>query len=442
MTFRCKKLLMLAVVLVIVLFAVKPLPAAYRITLQPSISVSEEYTNNFDLTEEDKESEWITTISPSLALNVLGKTEGLNLNYTPGFSLYAKNEEDSTIRHSASLGAWKQLSKHLRLSIDNSYTRTEEPYETVTIPLSPEEVQGLEPEDYTIRRDRDPHSSYNGRLNLDYQFGKKDNLGFSYRFRRTWDENPGIEDSIEHSPEANLSYWLTPHWGTEYSVGYTRGEFTEDTDTFDEWTLGYKLIHNFNRFWDGFFEYKHTFMNYQGETEDYQVFDPSLGINWRFAKDGSLSLSLGYYVQDKEDSDNESNLSVSGDLSKGFDISRRTSFRITGGSGYEQSYFGAENLGFTVYYEGQGRLTHALTKHLNSDLSVSYRRNEYKDEEPERDDNIWSFEGGLTWQFIERASLSLTDTYRVVDSNQEGEDYEENKVMLSITYTPKPYLFK
>jgi uncharacterized protein (PEP-CTERM system associated) len=87
-------------------------------------------------------------------------------------------------------------------------------------------------------------------------------------------------------------------------------------------------------------------------------------------------------------------------------------------------------------------LTHALTKRLSADLSIDYRRNEYKDEEPEREDDTWTMQGGLNWQFLERMSLSLKDTYRIVDSNLEEEDYKENKVILSLTYTPKPYLFK
>ena len=431
--------------LTFVLSAFWPAQAAYRTTLQPSISVTEEYTDNVNLLpEEFEESEWITVVSPSLALQVQGKTQGLNLSYTPGFTYYAENNEDSTIRHSASLDAWKQLTKHLDLNINNSYSKTEQPYSADTLALSTEEEERFRERyaDYTRRQDREPHSSLTSHVSLGYQFGQKDSADLGYRYRRHWEETQDSEDSTEHSPYLNVSYWIAPHWGTEYSLEYTRGEFSGDTDTFDEWTGSVSLIRNLNRFWDAHVSYTHTIMDYHGETEDYQIYDPAAGLSWRFAPDGSVSLSLGYYIQDNEETENDSDLSFSGDINKGFDLSQRTSFRISGGSGYEQTYFGAENLGFTIYYQAQGRLTHALTRHLQSDVSVNFRRNEYQDEDPERDDNLWTFQSGLDWQFMERASLSLNYTYRISESSQDENDYDENKVMLSLTYSPKPYMFK
>ncbi|MDZ7761103.1 MAG: outer membrane beta-barrel protein [Desulfovermiculus sp.] len=445
---RLKFVYALSLTITFVLSVSWPAQASYRTTLHPSVSVSQEYTDNVDQVDDDlKESEWITVISPSLALDVVGKTKGFNLSYTPGFTFYADRDENDTVRQSASLNAWAQPAKHLDLRWNNAFTRTEEPYEVEPLPLDLEDLPRLEPEDFTFRRDRAPRSSYTSRINLGYQFGPKDKANLGYRFRSVWDESPTAEDSIEHSPFLNISYWLSPQWGTEYSAEYTRGEFsgdtdTDDTDSFDEYTASVRLIRKFSKFVDGYMQYKHTIFNNHGESEDYQIFDPSVGMSWRFAQDGNLSLSLGYYIKDNEDSDTDSDVSISADISKGFDISRRTSFRITGGSGYEQSYFGAENLGFTVFFQGRGRLTHQFTKRLGSDLSASYRRNEFLDQTPEREDNIYDFQVGLSWQVLRRISLRLSNTYRIVDSNLERDEYKENRIVLSITYTPKPFLFK
>lgn len=416
--------------------------AEVQVSLRPSAIITEEYTDNVNLSEDDEESEFITVISPSVALDVLGKTQGMTLSYVPGFTFYAENDENNTIRHSASLNAWTQLSKHLELTFDNSFTRTEEPYDLEILALTTEEQQRLDLEDYTLRLNREPHSSYTGVLNLNYQFGKKDDLSFGYRFYSLWDENPEAEDSREHSPYFDLNYWPWPHLGMALTTEYTRGEFSEDTDTFDEWSGSFRLIHNFTKFLDGYIQYAHTVLDFKGEDEDYQVYDPSVGITWRFARDASLNLGLGYYIKDNEQSEDESDVSITGDISKGFDISQRTSFRVSGGSGYEQAYFGAENLGFTVYYEARGRLTHALTRHLNSDLSINYRRNEFIDLDPEREDDIWSFQGSLSWVMREWAVLSLNDTYRIVDSSVAGKDYKENRVILSLSLIPKPLLSK
>jgi len=440
---RVKFNLMLGLAFSLVLTAHIESHAEYRTTLQPSITVSQEHTDNVDqLPDGLEESEWITVISPSIALDVVGKTKGLNLSYTPGFTFYADRTDNNTVRQSGSLSAWSQLAKNLELTWDNAYSRTEEPYEVDTLPLSTEERRRLDRTDFTTREEREVHSSYTGNISLGYQFGKRDRTNLGYRFRRTWEESANSEDSTEHSPYFDLTYWLTPHWGTEYSLAYTRGEFSGETETFDEYTGSIRLIRNFTKFVDGFLQYSHTIFDRHDGGEDYQVYDPSVGVDWQFARDGRVSFSVGYYIKDNEDSDDDSDLSFSGDISKGFDISRRTSFRVTGGSGYEQSYFGAENLGFTVYYQARGRLTHAFTKRVDGDFSVGFRRNEYRDEEPEQEDDIWDFQAGLNWQVFQRVFLRLSDTYRIVDSNLEEEEYKENKVMLSLTYTPKPFLFK
>ena len=80
--------------------------AEYRTTLQPSMTVSQEYTDNVDqLPDGLEESEWITVVSPSIALDVVGKTKGLNMSYTTGFTFYADRKEHDTIRQSGAMSA-------------------------------------------------------------------------------------------------------------------------------------------------------------------------------------------------------------------------------------------------------------------------------------------------------------------------------------------------
>lgn len=415
--------------------------ARMQVYLRPGLTVSEEYTDNVGLTEDDEESEWITAISPRLTLDLVGKTQDLYLSYSPGFVYYADREENNTVRHSADLNYRAQVAKQTVLTVRDSFVRTEKPYDPENYRLRFPDQAEDQRLDYTIRRNREPHSSNAATINLSHRFGKKDNLNFGYRFYRLWDQSPRVEDSREHSPYFNVSHWLTPQLGLTMSTRYTRGEFEGDTDTFNRWTGSVRVVRNFTKFFDGYAQYTHTVLDHTGETEDYQVYDPSLGIAWRFAEDTNLGLGLGYYIRDREQSGSNSGLYIKADLSKGWDISRRTSIRFTGGSGYEQTYFGAENLGFTKYYEGRARLTHALSRRLDSDVSVIFRRNEYTDRN-NREDDIWSFQGALHWVMREWAVLSLEDTYRIVDSNLERREYKENRIILSLSLHPKPFLFK
>lgn len=434
-----KKIIFISLIGLVIIFGLENSSrSAYISFFQPGFQVSQEFTDNIYLTDNDKESEWITVISPQFSYEIQGKTSDLSLFYAPGFSFYSDHNEYNSIRHNLSLNGNKQLTKHLSFNLSERFSRTEEPYTRGELPLTREEEESLQERiDYTLRQNREPHYNNDVQARLDYQFGEKDSVSLSYRYSILRDDNPDAEDSDRHSPSLNLSYWLTPHLGLQTGVSYTRGEFSDETDTFDEYEGDIRLIRNFSKFLDGFIEYSHTYLDYKGDDNDYQVYDPSIGINYRFARDAFLTLGIGYYIQDEEDNENETGFNVDLDIGKSWRF-KRGAFRLTGGSGYDQTYFGAENLGFTQYYEARGTLTYALARHLSSNISLNYRYSKYTDEDPDRKDHVGTLNAGLTYQWLQWLNISLSDTYRVVDSNYDEEEYKENRVILTVTIAPSP----
>lgn len=411
--------------------------AAYISFFQPSLQVSQEFTDNIFLTENNQESDWITVISPTFLYEIQGKTSDLSFSYAPGYSFYKDHDEYNSMRHTLSLDGSKKLAEHLSLSLSEKFFRTEKPYTRGDLSLTREEQEDLYELDYTIRQNREPYYNNHLRARLDYQFGKEDTLSLSYRYSIRRDDNPEAEDSDRHSPSLDLTYRISPHLGLQTGASYTRGEFSEDTDTFDNYQVDIKLTRNFSKFLDGFVKYSHTYLDYKDDDDDYQIYNPGLGINYRFARDAFLTLGIGYYIQDEEDNENEKGFNIDLDLGKSWRF-KRGAFRLTGASGYDQTYFGAENLGFTQYYEARGNLTYALTRYLSSNLSLNYRYNRYTDQEPERKDHVATLTGGLNYQWLRWLNLGLSDSYRVVESNHNQEDYRENRIILNISMTPSP----
>ena len=80
-------------------------PYAARVNFTPELFVSEEYTDNLFLDYDDdaKVDDFITTAGLSLTLEVLGQTDGLEVNYTPSYSTFADNDDLDYWRHSARL---------------------------------------------------------------------------------------------------------------------------------------------------------------------------------------------------------------------------------------------------------------------------------------------------------------------------------------------------
>jgi uncharacterized protein (PEP-CTERM system associated) len=84
-----------------------------------------------------------------------------------------------------------------------------------------------------------------------------------------------------------------------------------------------------------------------------------------------------------------------------------------------------------------GVLNYALARHTDFALSGSYRRNDYKDATPDRKDDIYTIKGEIGHQLTQWLRVSLSDRYRVVDSDLDSEEYTENSVMLTLTMTPQ-----
>ena len=297
--------------------------------IQPSLTVSQEYTDNLFLTDEDEESEWITVVSPKLAYNVSGKDFNVDIAYAPGFTFYDDRDDLDSIRHRANLSISKQLGQHLTLRVTDVLTRTEEPYSRAERRKDRRDISELEREtlrdltDSTFENNREPRLSNTARTRLEYEFGPKDRIYVGYQHGLVEDDDPEESDSTRHIPEAGLRYWFTPHFGLDLSGSYTIADFTDDDkdrdpqdedelrdreNDFDRWKGRARLIRNFSRFWDGYIQYIHTAMDFddngdeEGQGEgDYQVYEPSLGFDYRFSKIGSASLGLGYYYRDYDD---------------------------------------------------------------------------------------------------------------------------------------------
>ncbi len=395
-------------------------------TFTPGISISEEYTDNYHRTDKDKEYEYTTIISPSFTAQIPGKTRGVKISYKPSYVIYDKFDENNTWRHSASFSGWAEIAKNFRLNAGNSYVYTEEP---------DVEIEEIIIKDTTIRKGRNPYHTNSAGLNLIGQFGESDSFNLGYLHSILENKDPDIEDNERHNPSIAITYWFIPRQlGLETNISYTKGEL-EISDDFDNWKGSARLIKSFTRHFKGFVQYTHAYMDYQGDSENYQIYDPSIGIDYKINQNTHLSFSVGYFYQDREESENESGISINGDLGKSWTF-KRGSINLTGSSGYNEAYFGAENLGFDIFYQAQCNASYGFTKHISGDISGSYRNDKYVNLDTERKDNTAEAGMGLTFQPLPWMTIGLNYTYRSVDSTLNENNYVENRGLISITLFP------
>jgi hypothetical protein len=402
---------------------------AANVDFIPRISISETYTDNLNLDNSDEKEDFISTISPGFTLNIDARSRGIRLSYDTGYSFYNDYNEYNGWRHSANLAGWAYSSKRTRLEITDRFLYTEDPNDD-------------EDEDNTIRTDRQIYYRNTAGVSLTHQFGEADSIALAYNYSILENDDDTEEDNSRYTPSANLTFWLVPRlWSLDTGVSYTRAEFTgssqvEDlSDDFDQWTGSIRLTRVVNRDLSVFTTYKHTWLDYEGDEIDYQIYDPSLGLAYTWGKDARLSLSVGYYVQDKEAGDDESGLTLNGDIGKTW-RSKRSSINLSGASGYEQSYYGAENLGFDIFYSAKVSATYELSRHFSGDAYASYRRDEYSETDDDRKDNTTRTGIGLSAQLTRWLSSRLGYAYKTVDSDEAEDEYTENRVILTFTLAP------
>ncbi len=93
---------------------------AFQATFLPRMSVSGEYTDNYYLSEDAEEDEFITVISLGFTTALLWQHSGIEISYDPAYAIYNEFSENDTWRHTALLYGWTGNTVHCRRTLPRS----------------------------------------------------------------------------------------------------------------------------------------------------------------------------------------------------------------------------------------------------------------------------------------------------------------------------------
>lgn len=241
------------------------------------------------------------------------------------------------------------------------------------------------------------------------------------------------EESI--NPTLAIMYRFLPYkFDLNLSLSYMEGRFSDPTQNFENWYGTIKLNKKFSSNLSAFIQYTHTIAKFaEGGRENYNIYDPSVGITYLLGDKIPLTLSMGYFIRDKEISESEGALSFKSDIGKAWTFGK-TTLNLSANSGYDQSYFGAQQLGFGIFYDIKSALRHSFSKDMIGDISAAYRKDKYLDEKAARNDENREAGAGFTWFLFQKwAAVRLGYTFRDVISTLSENSYTENR--FSITFT-------
>jgi hypothetical protein len=425
---------------------------ALQYTFHPRFSVTDEYTDNRDLTKNNKEEEFITVISAGFTAQALGKTSGLEVSYDPAYSIYYDSSDDNQLRHNANLRAWTAPSKNTTFEVSNKFFLTEDPQEGEEF-LVIEEGVVEETGDTTIRKGRRKYYRNTANANLSYQFGKDDSMYAGFRYSILRNNDSQTEDNDQYSPYIGLNYRFGPKFGVMSEARYTRGIFDQDSDFVGEETSDFNNYAGTIRFigrtgtrFSVFVQHNQIYRDFDENIDnDYMVYAPSTGFTYVVEKGLNLRLGAGYFYQEIDGDDDEQGLFGNSQIDKTW-LYRRGSINLTALTGLAQNNFGAENVGLERFVGVQGSAIYQFARTLSGDLNGSYR---YSDVVGQADqegtgEKVHRYRAGtgLTYEPLKWMAIRLGYTFNKVNSENEEDGYEENRAFLRVTLQPdQPWRF-
>ena len=406
--------------LVFLFLSVLPAFAQYRYELTPAISVSETYDDNIDLVPTNEIDDYITAVTPSIALSILTEKTDFTLYYAPSFVFYDENTENDTTRQLATLTWGQDLTQYIRFDLTDTFYRSEEPIEY------DETVQG-------IRTTRQTYWRNTGEASAQFLFGPENSVAFGYGQSYLKNEDPTLDDGKIQTPFATLFYWFNVKNGMELDYEYSKADFWRDGqdagDDYDGHAAGIRYIHRFTPHTSIFIGYDFTTRDFDREIEDedYDVHVGSAGFDHALSPDVSLSLAGGYFIQENERSDDFDGYTYNALFTKRFE---HGSLTLGGTGGWYESYLDAERRGFTRYWSGNARLEYRVAERFGFYAGGSYRL----DRDPtDREWDTLRGNAGIRWTFLRYFTLAVDYRYAERDDDRDTEDYKSNRVMLTLT---------
>ena len=381
----------------------------------PSVSITEEYTDNYNQTEDDTEEEWSTTYQLGLLFEYLAPKAQTTLWYSPSYVDYDDYDDNDSWEHDASLNSTFELTRYTDLTFSDSFARRRE-----------------------INRRTGTWTDHDTNFmtaRLTNRFGRDSQVGLGYSYDFDDYDQPNADEYDRHGPTVFLTYWLDAKHGLDSSIWYERTEFDLTDNDEDVFAGDIRLIRRLTKQFQVYVKYAHSYS--EDDFEEHTVYNPSVGFDWEVSETSSVSAGAGVLFNRYDEQEDSEDFFFEVDAFKLFPFSRRGSFSLSASSGYDESGDEAASLGFVIYYRVGFNYNYELTKRSSLDISGYYRREDYNEEYADRVDNTLDLSAGINWTPLKWMTLSTYYSYTNFDTDAGfRNDYEENRVAVTVSLYP------
>jgi len=412
----------------------------------PYITAQEEYSTNIFLSpNQSKLDDYITTVTPGLAFRTLkAGAYWIDLDVNGGYNYYAKNHDFSYWSAFGRLDTWYALTPALTFRLRDSLVRSDAVRENLYDSNSLYNAEGQYigdtlPDQYLSSTIRGVQAIYVRNVvepSLEYRFGRENLASLRYRNNIYRNQDDTLyEDSTENTINPLVNYWFDINNGITVEYILTFGQFQRSPNLIGH-EIRDRYTYRFNPKLSVFGEYIFIRDDFERPGVDYDIHNPSLGIEYKFSPTLIGTLQGGYFWNLGADDSESRGPSFLVSLTQ---RGQKTSYSLIGEGGYTQDYFTAENLGYEKYYRAYGTINHRLTQRLSAQLTGSIDRVWYPNDPNNRKDWISDGRVSVSYELFRWLTLTLEGRYRECRSTTESFDYTEYAGIFRITVARPGY---
>jgi hypothetical protein len=391
------------------------LAIAAQMEIHPYLTVSEQYDDNINLTPDNEEEDWVTTVAPGFSLNYGARSLDATVDYSLHYIFYKNNSEDNQDTFKDVQRANVQLlffpGRAFTLTISENITR-----EAI------DERDVFSPDNQRINMT----TVYSTRVSPQYSWRLSPtfSLVFGYDYQRTDYTEGEADDGQDHTGRVSLVKILSATLESSLNYSCNRHLADVDMDDYDEQNISLGLTYQPS---------SRTSLALQGGLSSVDYNDGSDST-----EDASWSVDLSHRLTNVLSTNLSFSQNFSTSASLGLERSRQAAWGLTwerqqltvaGEIYWQQSDFLQEDRQDDAYGTRLS-LSQQFSRRLSGAINGDYERAEFDDPGPDEQVDRYSLGGSLSYSFS-RFVTSLAYRHRINQSNVDNNDYTNNTVTLT-----------
>ncbi len=413
------------------------------------------------------------TVTPGITLISTGPTDQVELTYEPGL-VYDDLDSETDVDHTFTLLATKDLSPKWQVTLEEQYIMSDDPLrrrEEISSAVEEErsasrEIRPVDEGGLTESQGRRRYWTNDIAIGTEYRYaeGSSFGIGYAYDVLRNEDENAGYAEHDRHDYFFRLEHRFSGQWRAElephYIVGTVdnpviEGESTPASDDLTQVELAAEVDYQPQTQDSYIARYRYLQADYDNpDEEDSKIHALRLGWEHNFDEHYHLTLSGGPSLIKLEDRSWESDYNIYAELMRDFSRGHGEA-SLYAEKGYDLDSFSGTDAGLTDFWRIGTIVNYQWTEAFSTEFTASYRDNRrleeptsgtlasptVVDDDFDYHEKFTEFGISLSYEFMRYYTLSLGYRFLQSDSDLVGEDYDDHRIFLELSFTRNLFRF-